>query len=276
MFTNSLNAQANDRITVSESLSTAGGGGGSITLNGDADNPVVGPLGDDVVIVSSDAAVVSISADGALNISGRAIDFGESATLTGAGVTLNATNGGLITLSGADATTNKNTITSTGDLNTISLTGGGIAVSPNNPDLILNSDGSLVLSNIDIGNGTLTANIDIDDDGSESLTIGAGVVIGATGNADLFGTGDNDTLVGSDNASVFALTATDIGTLTDSSETFAFSGFGGIDGALGSDSLTGLDAASTWEIDAAPRYLSGASSLDFTDVETADRRDQHR
>ena len=266
-FSNSLNAQANNGITVSKSLSTFAGNAGSITLNGDADDPAVGGT-DDVVIVSSDAAVVSISADGALNISGRSIDFGESATLTGADVTLNATNGGSITLSGADATTNKNTITSTGDANTISLTGGGVVVSPNNPDLILNSEGSLVLTNINIGDGTLTANIDTNNNGTESLTIGTGVVIGASGSAALNGgTDDNDTLVGSGTTSVFVLSATDSGTLTDGGESFGFSAFGGIDGALGTDSLTGLSAGtSTWTIDADPTYVNGGT-LDFTGIE---------
>ena len=265
-FSNSLNAQANNGITVSETLSTFAGNGGSITLNGDADDPTVGGA-DNVVIVSSDAAVVSISADGALNISGRAIDFGESATLSGAGVTLNATNTS-ITLSGADATTNKNTITSTGDANTISLTGGGVVVSPNNPDLILNSQGSLVLTNINIGDGTLTANIDTNNNGTESLTIGTGVVIGASGSAALNGgTDDNDTLVGSGTASVFALSATDSGTLTDGGETFAFAAFGGIDGGGGTDSLTGLSTGtSNWTIDADPTYVNGGT-LDFTGIE---------
>ena len=264
-FSNSLNAQANNGITVSETLSTFAGNGGSITLNGNADDPAVGGS-DNVVIVSSDAAVVSISADGALNISGRAIDLGESATLSGAGVTLNATNTS-ITLSGADATTNKNTITSTGDANTISLTGGGVVVSPNNPDLILNSQGSLVLTNINIGDGTLTVNVDTNNNGTESLTIGAGVVIGASGSAVLNGgTDDNDTLVGLGTDSVFALSATDSGTLIDGGESFGFSAFGGVDGGGGTDSLTGLSSGtSTWTIDADPTYVNGGT-LDFTGI----------
>ena len=250
---------------MSETLSTFAGNGGSITLNGNADDPAVGGS-DNVVIVSSDAAVVSISADGALNISGRAIDFGESATLSGAGVTLNATNTS-ITLSGADATTNKNTITSTGDANTISLTGGGVVVSPNNPDLILNSQGSLVLTNINIGDGTLTVNVDTNNNGTESLTIGAGVVIGASGSAVLNGgTDDNDTLVGLGTDSVFALSATDSGTLIDGGESFGFSAFGRVDGGGGTDSLTGLSSGtSTWTIDADPTYVNGGT-LDFTGI----------
>lgn len=85
--------------------------------------------------------------------------------------------------------------------------------------------------------------------------------------------GGNDTVTIASAANAHGITDIDIELGANNDELvvagdFAVAGTVSVDGGSGNDTLTGLDAASTWTVDATSTYVSGANTLEFDGLET--------
>ncbi len=134
-------------------------------------------------------------------------------------------------------------------------------------DLTINTDGGFSLNNsTNIGNGDLSINVDADNDGAETLTVGVSPTASSTvysGSA-----ASNDSLTGPNSNTSWTVTGTNSGTLASNN----FSNFANLTGGTGDDTftfsnsgaLTGLlDGASHSSGDTADYSALGAQTIDL-------------
>ena len=194
-------------------------------------------------------------------------DNADTVTVTGGSVSAGVNLGDgvdTVTVNGDSSRINGGVNTG-GDGDTITVNAGqvsgGIELEGGNDTLVLN--GGVINGNINAGAG------------QDSFDINAGNIADV-----LAGEGDSDTLdmAGFTTALSFALTARDAtagysgnvnnrGTGSVAFNGFMFTGVNQVVGGDAVDILTGLDAASTWDLDATDTYESGSVSLIFSALE---------
>ena len=170
----SLTADVDDNSASTLQITTAIGVGGSVTLSGG------GTGTNDTIDIDADiTAATTLTIQNAV-----AVDLAGDVDLTATNGALSvATNVTAINLSGANGTTN--IIDGNGD----ALVTLANLTDTNNPNLTVNSEGSLTLAGADLGTGTHIFNTDNNNNGTETLTVndtgtfnvGAGTFQGGTG-----------------------------------------------------------------------------------------------
>ncbi len=255
---------------------TLNGGAGNDTLNGDAGNDTLnGGIGDDILNGGDDTDTLNGDAGNDMLNGGAGNDmlYGNDGNDVLAGDNGNDTLlGGLGTDALNGGAGDDTYPLASFDADTISDTSGndGLDFSTWTSNLTITVGGSTV-----IGDGVNVVTL---SGGSPTLrlTTGSGAdrfyFVGETFPGSINGGTGSDTLDLSGSNSSFSVTLTSADANGFAGTASAISGgFEGIDiliGGTGSDTLTGANAASTWEVDGSNRYLLGARALPFSNFET--------
>ena len=215
-------AQADDGVLPDLSDATAGAGNfniGELALEGLASNAnIILEATNNVTLNDLADNRLALATDSTASLVIRADSDGDGtgSFSMNSGDTI-ATNGGAISLTAATI--------SAGGLD--SNTGGSDGV------ITLSATGSIAVGTVDAGTQSISINVDSDDNGAETLTLG-GTLTGGGGITLQGGTNGGDTLIGPNGNNSWTITALNTGILNGAD----FSNFTGLQGGSGDDTFT--------------------------------------
>jgi hypothetical protein len=227
----------------------------STTLNTAAQGYSAFLLGDTSTVTN--AVTFSNTGGVTLGNGGDALTFNGGLTSTAS----TTSTGGTITVNGGNlalGVTNLNSATTldlNGDVNLFTYT--SIAGATN---LTIAVDGSLseaagtsLNNTINIGAATLDVTVDANNNGSETLDVGAAITANVINYS---GTSNNDTIIGSDLTNIWNITGTNVGTLNTNAN---FDNFSNVTGGSGNDTFDFNNGTITGIVDG----LTGTDTLDY-------------